>query len=100
VNTRGFCIISALTPLTQSNRQVRQPIETRSVGCWKHYERHLQPLMAALREQQSLMKLAQRLRLTRMNLCPEIGHEDDCFDHSPYRGRFDRLHEQQRAGIG
>ncbi len=33
---------------TASYDQVRQPIYTRSVGRWRHYERHLGPLRAAL----------------------------------------------------
>lgn len=36
--------------LTASAWQVRQPIYTRSVGRWKHYEEHLGPLFEALRE--------------------------------------------------
>ena len=36
--------------LTASVVQVRQPIYTRSVGRWKHYEKHLGPLLAALKE--------------------------------------------------
>jgi len=45
----------ALTPhessrvvITASNQQVREPIHTRSVQRWRSYERHLQPLIAAL----------------------------------------------------
>jgi hypothetical protein len=38
------------TVLTSSVWQVRQPIYTRSVGRWKHYEKHLGPLLAALGE--------------------------------------------------
>lgn len=36
------------TVLTSSVWQVRQPIYTRSVGRWKHYEKHLGPLLEAL----------------------------------------------------
>jgi hypothetical protein len=31
--------------LTASNQQVRQPVYRSSVGRWKHYERHLGPLI-------------------------------------------------------
>ncbi len=34
--------------LTSSVWQVRQPIYTRSVGRWRHYENHLWPLLEAL----------------------------------------------------
>ena len=34
--------------LTASAWQVRQPIYTRSVGRWRHYHRHLAPLLEAL----------------------------------------------------
>jgi tetratricopeptide (TPR) repeat protein len=34
--------------LTASGWQVRQPLYTRSVGRWRHYERHLRPLLEAL----------------------------------------------------
>lgn len=33
---------------TASAVQVRQPLHRRSVGCWKHYEQGLQPLLALL----------------------------------------------------
>ena len=33
---------------TASYHQVRQPLYTRSVGRWHHYERHLEPLRRAL----------------------------------------------------
>jgi hypothetical protein len=33
---------------TASHDQVRQPIYSRSVGRWRHYERHLGPLIVAL----------------------------------------------------
>ena len=33
---------------TANYDQVRQPIYTRSVGRWRHYERHLGPLKEAL----------------------------------------------------
>ena len=33
---------------TLSYSQVRQPINTRSIGRWKHYERYLEPLKASL----------------------------------------------------
>ena len=33
---------------TASDDQVRQPIYTSSVGRWKHYEKHLQPLVESL----------------------------------------------------
>ena len=33
---------------TASVTQVRQPIYTRSVGRWRNYERHLEPLFKAL----------------------------------------------------
>ncbi|MHB8408985.1 MAG: tetratricopeptide repeat-containing sulfotransferase family protein [Acidiferrobacterales bacterium] len=36
---------------TPSYEQVRQPMYTRSIGRWKHYERHLGPLIEALREE-------------------------------------------------
>ena len=36
--------------LTRSVWQVRQPIFTRSVGRWKHYEKHLAPLLGVLDE--------------------------------------------------
>ena len=36
------------TVLTASSWQVRQPLYTRSVGRWRHYEQHLGPLLAAL----------------------------------------------------
>ena len=35
---------------TPSYDQVRQPMYTRSIGRWKHYERHLGPLIEALQE--------------------------------------------------
>lgn len=35
---------------TASGWQVRQPLYTRSVGRWRRYERHLGPMLAALRE--------------------------------------------------
>ena len=35
---------------TASYDQVRQPIYNRSVGRWRHYERHLGPLKDALAE--------------------------------------------------
>ncbi|MDQ6981912.1 MAG: tetratricopeptide repeat protein, partial [Mariprofundus sp.] len=35
--------------LTASMTQVRQPVYTRSVGVWKHYEMHLQPLADLLK---------------------------------------------------
>ena len=35
---------------TASYDQVRQPVYTRSVGRWKHYEHHLGPLRKALGE--------------------------------------------------
>ena len=35
--------------LTASTWQVRQPLYSRSVGRWRHYERHLDPMLAALR---------------------------------------------------
>ncbi len=35
---------------TPSYEQVRQPMYTQSIGRWKHYERHLGPLIEALRE--------------------------------------------------
>jgi hypothetical protein len=34
--------------MTASVWQVRQPIYTRSVGRWRHYERHLGPLLDVL----------------------------------------------------
>jgi len=39
--------------LTASNWQVRQPISKRSIGRWRHYERHLEPLRAALGDETS-----------------------------------------------
>ncbi len=36
------------TVTTASSWQVRQPLYARSVGRWRHYERHLGPLLAAL----------------------------------------------------
>jgi tetratricopeptide (TPR) repeat protein len=36
------------TVRTASNRQVRQPLYTSSVGYWKNYQRHLGPLLEAL----------------------------------------------------
>jgi tetratricopeptide (TPR) repeat protein len=36
------------TVLTASNWQVRQPVYNRSVGRWRHYERHLGPLLEEL----------------------------------------------------
>ena len=36
---------------TASRLQVRQPMHTRSVGKWKRYEAHLQPLLEALRQE-------------------------------------------------
>jgi tetratricopeptide (TPR) repeat protein len=36
------------TVLTSSDWQVRQPIYTRSAGRWRHYERHLGPLLESL----------------------------------------------------
>jgi tetratricopeptide (TPR) repeat protein len=36
------------TVTTASSWQVRQPLYDRSVGRWRHYERHLAPLVAAL----------------------------------------------------
>ena len=33
---------------TASVDQVRRPIYTASIGRWKHYEKHLAPLIAAL----------------------------------------------------
>jgi hypothetical protein len=33
---------------TASYQQVRKPIYTKSVGRWKHYEKHLGPLVASL----------------------------------------------------
>jgi hypothetical protein len=33
---------------TASYNQVRQPINTRSIERWRHYEKHLQPLKEAL----------------------------------------------------
>ncbi|HQU17311.1 MAG TPA: sulfotransferase [Gammaproteobacteria bacterium] len=35
---------------TPSYEQVRQPMYTQSIGRWKHYKRHLGPLIAALQE--------------------------------------------------
>jgi len=35
--------------LTSSYDQVRQPVYSSSVGRWKHYKRHIQPLLDALR---------------------------------------------------
>jgi hypothetical protein len=35
---------------TFSALEVRQPMYRRSVGRWKRYEAHLQPLLAALRQ--------------------------------------------------
>ncbi len=39
---------SQTTVLTASSWQVRQPIYQSSVGRWRHYERHLGPLMKVL----------------------------------------------------
>ncbi len=36
--------------LTASRAQVRRPVYTSSIGKWRHYERHLGPLIAALGE--------------------------------------------------
>ncbi len=36
------------TTLTASSQQVREPIYTRSVARWRHYDRHLEPLRQAL----------------------------------------------------
>jgi hypothetical protein len=36
------------TILTSSSWQVRQPIYQSSVGRWRHYERHLRPLLEVL----------------------------------------------------
>jgi tetratricopeptide (TPR) repeat protein len=36
--------------LTQSAPQVRRPVNTASLGRWRHYRAHLEPLVAALRE--------------------------------------------------
>ena len=38
---------------TLSYSQVRQPISTRSIGRWKHYERYLEPLKIGLFNSQS-----------------------------------------------
>ncbi len=38
------------TVLTSSVWQVRQPIYTGSVGRWRHYERHLGPLLEVLKD--------------------------------------------------
>jgi hypothetical protein len=38
------------TVMTASGWQVRQPLYGRSVGRWRHYERYLGPLLAALEE--------------------------------------------------
>ena len=38
--------------ITASYDQVRQPIYSRSVGRWRHYERHLGPLLGALEDAQ------------------------------------------------
>jgi hypothetical protein len=35
---------------TSSYNQVRQPINSRSIGRWKHYERYLEPLKTGLLE--------------------------------------------------
>ena len=35
---------------TASYEQVKQPIYTRSVGRWKNYEEHIQPLIDALQD--------------------------------------------------
>ena len=35
---------------TVSRHQVRQPINARGIGRWREYERHLSPLIDALRE--------------------------------------------------
>ncbi len=35
---------------THSNIQVRQPIYKNSINRWKHYERHLQPLIDVLQQ--------------------------------------------------
>ena len=40
--------------LTVSRSQVRQPINARGLGRWRQYERHLQPLLAALAEGDAL----------------------------------------------
>lgn len=40
---------SRRTVRTASDLQVRQPIYTTSIGRWKHYERHLEPLRRGLR---------------------------------------------------
>ena len=37
--------------LTASAWQVRQPLYTRSVGRWRHYERHLRPLSEVVAQQ-------------------------------------------------
>lgn len=36
---------------TASSAQIRRPVYASSVGKWRRYERHLQPLLSALREQ-------------------------------------------------
>jgi tetratricopeptide (TPR) repeat protein len=48
------------TVQTMSKFQVRQPIYTRSVGRWKHYEKHLDPLLAALGSTCSLSRVDTR----------------------------------------
>ena len=40
------------TVATASGWQVRQPLYTRSVERWRHYERHLEPLLAALKAEE------------------------------------------------
>lgn len=42
---------NATASLTASAAQVRRPIYGTSTGRWRHYRRHLAPLLAALREQ-------------------------------------------------
>jgi Flp pilus assembly protein TadD len=39
---------------TVSRAQVRQPINARGIGRWRHYQRQLEPLVAALREHGAL----------------------------------------------
>lgn len=42
--------------LTQSAAQVRRPVYRSSIGHWRHYRTHLEPLIAALRDQGVTLK--------------------------------------------